>query len=127
MIGWRAYAAIGAILLVVTGSYLKGRRDGDAACAVRIALLRAESAEAKDAEAQRAHEAAVRLEKANAKTRIVYRDIVRDVERIVDRPVYRDTVCIDDDGLRAVNRALAGPGAVATEPDAAMPRPDPAR
>ena len=127
MIGWRAYAAIGAILLVVTGSYMKGRRDGDAACAVRISQLQVEAQEAKDAEAQRAHEAAARLEKANAKTRIIYRDIVRDVERIVDRPVYRDTVCVDDDGLRAVNRALAGPDAAATEPDAAMPGPNPAQ
>lgn len=47
--------------------------------------------------------------------------ITEEVERVVEKPVYRD-VCLDDDGLRAL-RAAIGPGAAASEPARAVPGP----
>ena len=38
----------------------------------------------------------------NAKT------ITRTVEKIIDRPVYRDSPCMDYDGLSVINSALSG-------------------
>ena len=61
----------------------------------------------RDAMTAQANEAVNSLETQNAKARIVYRTVTEMVDRIVDRPVYRNT-CFDDDGLRLVNAALAG-------------------
>jgi hypothetical protein len=49
---------------------------------------------------------------ANAKT------IIREVEKVVERPVYRN-VCIDDLGVSIANEALSGTGA--SKSDAAVP------
>lgn len=47
------------------------------------------------------------LAKKDEETRVVYHTITRDVDKIIDRPVYRDR-CLDDDGLQLANAALAG-------------------
>lgn len=39
--------------------------------------------------------------------RVVFETIERQVAQVVERPVYRD-VCLDDDGVRIVNAAIAG-------------------
>lgn len=48
----------------------------------------------------------------NAKT------IIREVEKVVERPVYRN-VCIDDLGVSIANAAIEGKGA--SKPDATVP------
>jgi len=58
-------------------------------------------------EAQRADRLAKELEVERDRQKIVYRDVVKEVTRVVERPVYRSE-CIDDDGLRLANRALDG-------------------
>jgi hypothetical protein len=59
----------------------------------------------------------------NDKTAIqtVFRTITKEVEHVVEKPVYRN-VCIDPDGLRVANRAIAG-GSAASGPAPAVPRP----
>lgn len=54
-----------------------------------------------------AHTASTDYQKESAHARIEYRTRWRTVETIVDRPVYRN-VCLDDDGLRELNAAIAG-------------------
>lgn len=51
---------------------------------------------------------------------VVYRTITEKVDRYIDRPVYRST-CLDADGLRDANAALAGPHATGPKPDPAVP------
>ena len=46
--------------------------------------------------------------------------IVREREKIVDRPIYRN-VCLDPDGLRDANRALNG--GASSGPDRGVPAP----
>lgn len=60
------------------------------------------------------------LEKARHDRKIVYKTITQQVDRIVTRDVYRN-VCLDDDGLSAVNAALAGKPANPGAADAAVP------
>lgn len=49
------------------------------------------------------------------KLRVVYRTITEEVERVIEKPVYRD-VCLDDDGLRILRSAVAGANGAAGEP-----------
>lgn len=75
---------------------------------------RAEAAAQKEADAAayqakaiELNQVSAELEQARNDRKIVYRTITKQVEKIVDRDVYRNT-CVDDDGLRAINAALAG-------------------
>lgn len=113
--------SISIVAAVMFGAGLWSGWDWRAAkCAAEIAAMVAASQTAKDADAEKAHGAATELEQDNAEANVVYREITVEVDRIVERPVYRDR-CFDDDGLRAANRALAGPRAPAAEPHRALP------
>lgn len=50
---------------------------------------------------------AAQLADAQASRKVTYATITKTVDRIVDRPVFRSN-CIDADGLRSINDALAG-------------------
>ena len=54
--------------------------------------------------------------------RIEYRTITRKVDKIVERPVYRN-VCLDADGMRQLSAAIAG--RATPEPEPARPVPSP--
>jgi len=60
-----------------------------------------------------------------ARIRTQYITLTEEVERVVQKPVYRD-VCLDDDGLRILAGAITGQPA-AGQPAPAVPRPEPAR
>lgn len=49
------------------------------------------------------------------------RPIIREVERVVEKPVYRN-LCLDDDGMRLLRSAIAGPEVPASEPLRTLPR-----
>lgn len=72
--------------------------------------------EQRDKEAKQTASAAGKVEDGNAKARVVYRTITQTVDRVVDRPVYRN-LCLDDDGLRIAATAING----STEPAAPVP------
>jgi hypothetical protein len=108
--------AIGAV-------YLYGSSQG--AKSVRLEWEEANRLQ-REKEAQRASEAATELEKAKAKTKVVYRTITQEVDRVVEKPVYRD-VCLDPDGLRLANVALVGAFTPAAEPNSGMRGIDPAK
>jgi hypothetical protein len=59
------------------------------------------------------------LEQARNDRKIVYRTITKQVEKVVDRDMYRQS-CFDDDGLSIANAALAG-ATRAGQPADAMP------
>lgn len=64
-------------------------------------------AELQRIKARRVDVAAVAHEVFKEKERVVYEVITQTVDKIVERPVYRN-VCLDDDGLRALNSAVTG-------------------
>lgn len=61
-------------------------------------------------------------EKAKIQIREKFVPITETVDRIVTRIEYRD-ICLDDDGLRVVERALANPGSAASQPAPAVSGP----
>lgn len=65
------------------------------------------AAEAYQARTVELNAIAAQLEQARHDRKTVYRTITRDVEKVVTRDVYRN-VCLDPDGVRIVNDALAG-------------------
>jgi hypothetical protein len=68
----------------------------------------------------RNNEVAGSLATKQADQKVIYATITKTVDRVVERPVYRSE-CIDDDGLRNINAALAGAAADPSQPDAAVP------
>lgn len=65
--------------------------------------------------------AAVGHETDKAKIRTEFRTITQEVERVVEKPVYRN-ICFDDDGLRLI-AAATGRSEGASEPAPAVPGP----
>lgn len=55
--------------------------------------------------------------------RVVYQTITETVDRIVERPVYRN-VCLDPDGLRALGDAIHGRASDPGKPAPALSRPE---
>lgn len=64
--------------------------------------------------------AAVGLEKDKAKIRTEFLTVTKEVERVVQKPVYLN-ICFDDDGLRIANAAIH-PAAPAGQPASTLPR-----
>lgn len=119
----RIYATAAAVVLAFVAGGWIGHRVTAASYQADVIAEQQARAEAVQQAAEQANKHAEELEKARAQREIVYRTITKEVDRIVDRPVYRN-VCLDDDGLRVINEALAGAPASAGEPDAAMPGAD---
>lgn len=65
------------------------------------------AAEKRRMDAKQVDGAAVGHEQFKERERVVYQTITETVDRIVERPVYRN-VCLDADGLRALNDAIRG-------------------
>ena len=63
--------------------------------------------QAEKARDKASYAAATTFEKGRTRAETVYQTITETVEVIVDRPVYRDTTCFTDDGLRAIRDAAA--------------------
>jgi hypothetical protein len=115
------YAAV-ALTLLVTGFAGGYRVESWHAQAQQKAAVEAAIAEYKD-EAQQAAAASAALAQKTEQTHVVYQTITKTVDRIVERPVYRDR-CFDDDGLRAANAALAGAAAALGRSNGTVPGAD---
>lgn len=102
--------AIGLVLEIalvagVTGYYVhKHDREHEAAT---VAAIHAQEQAAIDAAIARANSAESDLATERAKSHVVYQTITHEVDRLVDRPVYRAD-CLDVAGLNLVNQALSG-------------------
>ena len=66
-----------------------------------------------------------KLEDKKEKTRVIYRTITKEVDKIVVR--YADKPCLDPDGVRVANDALARKTSAPGKPDAPLPPTNPAR
>ena len=76
---------------------------------------------------QNANTAAVAFEGDRVRIETEFRDVIKEVDRVVTQVVYRDTVCLPPDGLRviesAIARAYGDPGEPGnTVPKAAAPK-----
>ena len=115
--GLVALAVIGA----AAGFYGKIHHDGyvEGKGEVQQAWDKANQ-DARKHEAEMSAKAAADLaaERANKKVVIQTRTVY--VDKIVDRPVYRNQ-CFDNDGLRCLNAAINGTDAAGCKPDGTVP------
>ncbi len=111
---------VGLVVILFVLTYAKGRADGTAACDQRVNALLMESNEREKGYQIIAHTQSELLEKAKARTEIRYRTLLKEVEREVEKPVYR-VVCLTDDGVRIANNALRGAAIAPGEPADAVP------
>ena len=113
-----AAALVALVVAFGAGWKVEGWRwDASEKAAVQAALAKYQQ------ETAQAAKASSTLAAQQEQNHAEIRTITRTVDRIVVRPVYRN-VCLDADGLRAVNAALAGKAAAAGKPDGAVPAAD---
>ena len=116
-------AIIGAILAAVFATgFGSAWRIQAWHCAAREKAAVEAALTAYKAEATKAAAASATLETKRDAIRERTRTIVKTVDRIVERPVYRN-VCIEPDGVRLINDALRPPTA-AGQPDGPLPSTD---
>ena len=118
-------ARIAAVLLVFALGLTGGWKVQAWRWAASDAKRLASEQEAARAQAMRADKAAASFEAERADQRQAMQIIYRDVERVIEKPIYRN-VCLDADGLRLIARAIA-PEPAASEPAPAVPTAEPAR
>lgn len=130
---WILVSALASVITIGGAGYFKG--DADAANRYKVKIEQMQIVAQQQVEKVRlankvqAETAVNTLETQNAKSRIIYRTITQNIDKIVDRTVYANA-CLDTDGLMLVNAALAGvvaevgnPG----QPHNAMPSSNPAQ
>lgn len=103
---WQLALSAALVCAAISGCLIYGQaqyRKGYTAATAKISLELAQTAK-KQAEKQHAADAAYQQHKAaaDAAQRVQYVEI----EKIIEKPVYRN-ICLDDDGLRELNRAIA--------------------
>jgi hypothetical protein len=112
-------ALVGAIVLAAAG-YFKGHHDGSLGVQMRWDKAVADQQAKEQAQA---NAASTKLESGNEKARVVYKTITQNVDKIVEKPVYRN-ICFDDGGMQLANQALTGSLAAPAQPDKPVSRPD---
>lgn len=120
MIYTHAAAALASLVLGFTGGWwVQGWRHDS------FELERQQTARESQRLAARAADAASERHEADkAALRAEFKPIYKEVEVVVQKPVYRN-VCLDADGLRLLERALRSPGATG-QPAPAVRGPGPA-
>ena len=111
-------AGVALVLAFGAGWWLRGLQ-------VKAATVDQTKAQAKAdvQQAQRTSEAVQQHAQVKTETEIRYVTVTREVEKLVERPVYLQQ-CLDDDGLRAINAQILGadaPGSGPALPEAGHP------
>lgn len=115
MIPWFYSATIAAVLSFASAWQIQNWRY-EALDNERVQQAAAE----KDANDKKADAAAESHEVAKDQVRSEFQIIYRDVNHVVEKPVYRN-VCFDDDGLRLIRKATGKPDDASSEPAATVP------
>lgn len=103
---WKITLAAALLCALVSGSLIYGQiqyRKGYAAATEKIS---SDLAKAAQRQAQKAHAADTAYQRYKAQNAAAERTQYVEVEKIIEKPVYRN-ICFDDDGLRELNRAIA--------------------
>ena len=115
-----------AAAVIAVSSFLAGDKWRSGIVAARDLKAVQDNARVQILRADRVDQAAERHEKTKTVLQIQYRDIEKEVERVVTQIEYRDRVCLADDGLRVVARAVDAANAAAGFPARAVSAPEPA-
>ena len=117
---------MGILGILIAGIVLVGALSGFVAMErkaggdkVRVEWAEANRA-ARAAEEKKAQAAATKTEAVRVEIRYRTKTITKEVDKIVDRPVYSAT-CLDADGLRLARCAIRGQSADTCKPDKPVP------
>lgn len=106
MRGWLYLAGAIAATLLLAGVYAFGRHDGASIeIAKQAAIEKAVMAERRKRE-DRLDQVGAGAARLETKRGEKMREIIRETNTITERPVYR-SICVDADGVRALDRAAA--------------------
>ena len=96
------------LLIVCLGllNYKTGQiKDAQAKCATKIQELNDDQQKALIKKQNKINKASADYEQLKSEQRVITETKIREVQKIVERPVYHN-VCIDDDGLRIINSLI---------------------
>lgn len=112
---YEALAALAGALLLCAASFFYGVHvTNDHWKATELGIEKQNEAQ-QLALVKRANDAEAALADAQNQQKVVYRDITKNVDRIVTRTQYRNA-CLDSDGLRLANSALTDKAANPAQP-----------
>lgn len=120
---FRVVAPVVAVLGLLGAGYYKGVTSTTQKFELQMAEQRLAHLAQVEAMNKELNRLSAEFEKAQKQRRIVYRDRVQTVEKIVEKPVYRTTECFDADGLRVLTDAIRGGDATGTGEPAGAVRP----
>jgi hypothetical protein len=115
-----AIYAIGAALLFGAGAWSGHKVTSNAWKAEQLEVER-KAAEQYRADVDSLNEKVAKHESEKERLRTLALANRKVVDRVVEKPVYRDTVCWDDDGLRAIRAIGAEPLADPGKPPDGLP------
>jgi len=103
---------------IAYSNHLAGQlKEADAKCFAKIQEIEQKNLKALAAKQDQINKVSSDYEAEKSKQRVKVETVTREVQKIIDRPVYLNR-CIDADGLRQINSLINTSSA--SEPDAAM-------
>ena len=122
LMGFLPYIIAGIVFIgALVGGYVKIHHDGYAqGTAETQSKWDAANRAQREKEAAASAKAAADLQAERSKKKVVIEQRTVYVDKIVERPVYRNQ-CFDADGMRCLNAAIAGKDSAGCKPDSAVP------
>ena len=107
---WIAIAVLSFICigqLAYTNHLSKKLRVASEQCNAKIQVIEQKHLKALAEKQNAINQVSADYEKAKSEQRIKVETVTREVQKIIDRPVYQQ-FCFDDDGVSAINSLVAG-------------------
>ena len=105
---WIAIAVLSFICLgqLVYTNHLAGKlNESEAKCTAKIQEIERKQLEALAEKQNLINQVSADYEQVKSEQRIKVETVTREVQKIIDRPVYNN-VCLDDDGVSAINSLI---------------------
>ncbi|MHA3052546.1 hypothetical protein [Acinetobacter sp. ANC 4640] len=127
---WRECTiAVLAFLLLLCMFLLNSKtgklQQADAKCAAQIQKIELTQQTALKQENDKANQVSADYEQLKATQQVKTETIRSEVQKIVERPIYRDRDCFDNDGLQQLGKAISlGQTKLSSKLDDTVPKPD---
>lgn len=92
-------------MLAVANNYAGKLKKADADCKSKIAKIEQAQHAALIKQQDKVNEVSASYEEERAEQQVKTQVVYKTIEKIIDRPVYRN-VCIDDDGVSSLNNLI---------------------
>lgn len=80
-------------------------KDAEAKCTAKIQKLEQQQIEALAIKQNKINEVSADYEQVKSEQRVKVERITREVQKIIERPIYQQS-CLDDDGVSAINSLI---------------------